>query len=474
MSLLARLRPSTLRGRLALLTAAAVFAGIALVTTVTGVLVVRAATDQLAAELRSVRDGLAAGALQAPGPAAVCANLRAGTQPAPAGSGFLVQLTAPDGSTCRPPGAPSIGPDETVYGPVRAVLGGGLAFAHSGAGAALGVVRAPLADGWRLDVAADISGYSRLAGRLRGVVVVLSLAGALLALVAGRAVARAALRPVVALAGEAERIARTQDLTVPVPVPRGHPDDEIVRLGSAFNRMVAALAASRERQARLVADAGHELRTPLTSLRTNVELLALSESSGRPLPSEQRAALLADLTGQLTELGDLAGELTVLAGQDADRPRADVRLDAVVGAAVERARRRAAGRPIAVELAPWVVPDADATALERAVLNLLDNALKFSPPDGRVTVRLEGGVLTVDDEGPGVPAAEREAAFERFWRSEAARGLPGSGLGLSIVAETAAAHGGSAVLSPSPAGGTRATLTLPGSLNPPMTPPGER
>ncbi len=167
--------------------------------------------------------------------------------------------------------------------------------------------------------------------------------------------------------------------------------------------------------------------------------------------------------GYLRRKTEEGGLLTVLAGQEADRPRADVRLDAVVAAAVERARRRAAGRPIAVELAPWVVPDAEATALERAVLNLLDNALKFSPPEGRVAVRLDGGVLTVDDEGPGVPPAEREAAFERFWRSEAARGLPGSVLGLSIVAETAAAHGGSAALSASPAGGTRATLTLPGS-----------
>ena len=109
-----RLRPRTLRGRLALLTAGAVFAGVALLTTLTGVLVVRAATDQLAAELRGVRDSLAHGALQAPGPAAVCENLRSGGVPVPGGSGFLVQLTAPDGSSCRPPGTPSIGPDETV------------------------------------------------------------------------------------------------------------------------------------------------------------------------------------------------------------------------------------------------------------------------------------------------------------------------------------------------------------------------
>jgi two-component system, OmpR family, sensor histidine kinase MprB len=464
-----RLRPGTLRGRLALLTAVAVFAGVALLTTVTGVLVVRAATDQLAAELRGVRDALARATAQAPGPSAVCANVRAGTAPAPSGTGFLVQLTAPDGSVCVPPGSPSIGPDETVYGPVRAVLGGGLTFAHSSEGAALGVVRSPLAQGWRLDVAADIDGYNRLAGRLRGLVVGLSLVAALLALLAGRAVARTALRPVAALAGEADRIARTRDLTAPVPVPRGHPDDEVVRLGSAFNRMVAALAASRERQARLVADAGHELRTPLTSLRTNVELLRLSESSGRPLPPEQRAALLADLTGQLEELGDLAGELTVLAGEEPERAREEVRLDAVVEAAADRARRRAGGRRVTVDLAPWVLPDADATALERAVVNLIDNAVKFSPPEGQVHVRLAGGVLTVDDEGPGVPAADRERAFERFWRSDDARGLPGSGLGLSIVAETAAAHGGSAALSASPLGGTRATLTLPGS--PPAAPP---
>ncbi|HYY12299.1 MAG TPA: HAMP domain-containing sensor histidine kinase, partial [Kineosporiaceae bacterium] len=410
--LLGRLRPRTLRGRLALLTAGAVFAGVVVLTTVTGVLVVRAATDQLAAELRAVRDTLVQASAQAPGPAAVCERLRSGVVPLPAGTGFLVQLTAPDGSVCGPPRSASVGPDETVYGPARAVLGGGLAYAHSSEGASLGVVRAPLAQGWRLDVAADIGGYERLAGRLRGVVVVLGLVGALLALLAGRAVARTSLRPVAALADEADRIARTEDLTAPVPVPDGHPGDEVVRLGTAFNRMVTALSASRERQARLVADAGHELRTPLTSLRTNVELLARSEAAGRPLPPDQRAALLADLTGQLAELGHLAAELTTLAGDEPPRPRADARFDLLAAAAVERARRRAAGRPFEVALEPWTVPDADATAVERAVLNLLDNAVKFSPPGAAVEVRLAGGVLTVDDAGPGVPEPEREAAFE--------------------------------------------------------------
>ncbi len=455
-------RPRSLRARLSLLVGVAVFASSTIVAGASVLLVARTAVDQVRADLRSMRDSVTAVVPTLGGPDAVCAQAVAGRTPPLFRDGLLVQLIRPDGSACTASGRSLIGPDIRMPPPVRGLFGAGLAQAESDTGRPLAVQRTPLAGGWRLDVASDIGGYESVLGRLRGLVFVLSLGAAVLAFLAGRAVARTGLRPVGRLAEAAEHIARTEDLTVRIPDPGGGRADEIGRLGAAFNEMTAALAASRERQARLVADAGHELRTPLTSLRTNVELLARSEAAGRPLPPEQRAALLADLTAQLAELGELATELTVLAGDEPARPRGDVRLDAVTSAAVERARRRAGGRRFDVELAAWVVPDADGTALERAVLNLLDNAVKFSPASSTVRVRLAGGVLTVDDAGPGVPPEYREAAFERFWRSDDARGLPGSGLGLAIVAAAAAGHGGSATLSASPLGGTRATLTLPG------------
>jgi two-component system sensor histidine kinase MprB len=180
------------------------------------------------------------------------------------------------------------------------------------------------------------------------------------------------------------------------------------------------------------------------------------------LPPHQREALLASLTAQLEELSTLVGELVVLAKVEPVAAHVPTRLDGVVEAAVERARRRAGDRGLTIAAnQPWTL-DGDQATLERAVVNLLDNAVKFSPPSSRVTVCQQGGVVQVDDEGPGVRTQDRAAAFGRFWRSDAARGLPGSGLGLAIVADAAAAHGGSARLEESASGGTRALLMLPG------------
>jgi two-component system sensor histidine kinase MprB len=232
--------------------------------------------------------------------------------------------------------------------------------------------------------------------------------------------------------------------------------------------MTSALATSRARQAQLVADAGHELRTPLTSLRANVDLLLRAERSGRALPAEQREALFEDVRSQLAELSLLAGELTVLAQEDPSPVLGPVRLDDVVLGAVQRIRPRAGGRVIDVAVEPWELASADAAALERALVNVLDNAVKFAPDGSAVRVRLSDGEVTVDDEGPGVPEEHRAEAFARFWRGDRARGLPGSGLGLSIVADTVGRHGGTAEVDAAPGGGARVRLRLPGSR--PLTP----
>jgi len=283
--------------------------------------------------------------------------------------------------------------------------------------------------------------------------------GVLAAAGGGLLVARAALRPVDRLTAAAEQVARTEELDVPIEVSG---DDEVARLGRSFNAMTAALSTSRVRQRQLVADAGHELRTPLTSLRTNIDLLVRSERSGRALPAEDRARLLDDVGAQLLELGTLVGELVDLARDErTSEPRVRLDLAEVAGRALERARPRA-GDAVALtaELEPWPVVGQPA-ALERAVLNLVDNAVKFSPTGGTVAVGLSQGLLTVADEGPGVPAEDLPHVFERFYRATSSRGLPGSGLGLAIVAQTIRAHAGDVRLTPRPGGGTLAQLWLP-------------
>jgi two-component system sensor histidine kinase MprB len=234
--------------------------------------------------------------------------------------------------------------------------------------------------------------------------------------------------------------------------------------------MTAALATSQERQQQLIADAGHELRTPLTSLRTNIELLARSEESGRELPPQQRKELLESVTAQMTELAALIGDLQELSRPDAAPDKAQlevVALDEIAERAVRRVRLRAPEVRIAAELAPWFVR-AEPAALERAVVNLLDNAVKFSPAGGRVEVSLAvDGLLRVRDHGPGIPETELPHVFERFWRSPSARSRPGSGLGLSIVARTVQQAGGTVALRRAAGGGTEALLRLPGAPEPP-------
>ncbi|MEV5572263.1 HAMP domain-containing sensor histidine kinase [Spirillospora sp. NPDC052269] len=290
--------------------------------------------------------------------------------------------------------------------------------------------------------------------------VAVSAAGVLLSAGAGLMIARASLRPVDRLTDAAEHIARTEDLDTRIP-EHGH--DEIARLSQAFNTMTGALAAARDRQQQLIADAGHELRTPLTSLRTNIDLLLRSQDSGRELPPDARRRLLASVKAQMVELSSLVGDLLELARPAEGQPaRETVALHDAVERAVERARLRGPGLTVELDASPWFV-QGDPGQLERAVVNLLDNAVKFSPPSGRVRVRLADGELTVQDEGPGIAPEDLPHVFERFWRSPSARSLPGSGLGLSIVARVVGEGGGRVSLEPAEGGGTVARVVLPGS-----------
>jgi two-component system sensor histidine kinase MprB len=203
-----------------------------------------------------------------------------------------------------------------------------------------------------------------------------------------------------------------------------------------------------EAQRNLVADASHELRTPIASIRANIQTLADAER----LPAEDQSSLRADIVGELDELTKLVGDVVELArGGDTTDMSAEVRLEEIVNDAIERARRRSDLR-FAVKLDPTLVKG-DAKRIDRAVSNLLDNALKWSPPGESVDVDLHDGVLTVRDRGPGFEGAELPHVFERFHRADSARKLPGSGLGLAIVRQAAEAHHGYATASNAPGGG---------------------
>ncbi len=315
-------------------------------------------------------------------------------------------------------------------------------------------------NGIALVIAQPLEDQDRTLARLGWVTVAFGVFGVLAAGLAGWAVASNGLRPVRRLTDSVEDIARTEDFT-PLPVEG---DDEIARLATAFNHMLLALDASRIRQRQLVADASHELRTPLTALRTNVELLTMSARGDglATLPAESRDELLDDVQAQIQELTTLIGDLTALARDEPIPVQVEpVDLGDVVDHAVQRVRRRAPGLTFEVFTRPWWVIGEDAE-LERAVTNLLDNAAKWSPEGGQVTVRLSDGVLTVDDQGPGIAEPDRGRIFDRFWRSPDARTMPGSGLGLAIVRQVAERHSGSVHATDNASGGARLVLRLPG------------
>ena len=293
---------------------------------------------------------------------------------------------------------------------------------------------------------------------LRLMLVLVVLGGGAVAAGLGWLVGRATMRPVETLSWAAEHVAETQDLSATIDDPG---NDELGRLARSFNAMLGALAASRQQQAQLVSDAGHELRTPLTSLRTNIEVLMKM----RDLPSVDREALLADVDSQLKELTTLVGDLVDLARED-ERPEAEpeaVPFADLVQRAVDRAQRRALSLHFDVSLQPGPVR-AQPALLERAVMNVLDNAAKWSPSGGRVGVTLvSNGAwhLTVTDEGPGVAPEDLPHIFERFYRASSARSMPGSGLGLAIVQRVVTAHGGTVEITSPAGGGTRVDIELP-------------
>ena len=262
--------------------------------------------------------------------------------------------------------------------------------------------------------------------------------GAVVAAIAGWVVGGRLSRPVRDLTLAAEHVAVTQDLAAPIGASGGN--DEVGRLSRSFDTMLTALDTSRRQQQRLVMDASHELRTPLTSIRTNIDLLRRARS----LDEDERTQVLDDVGRELDELGTLVAELVELStsSRRPDEPVTAVDLGVAAEEVVARARRRF-GRDVELTTNGAATVDGRRSLLDRAIWNLVDNAAKFSPEGSTIDVHVVGGTVLVRDRGPGIAPEDRDQVFDRFYRSAAARSAPGSGLGLSIVADIVDAHGGS-------------------------------
>jgi two-component system OmpR family sensor kinase len=298
------------------------------------------------------------------------------------------------------------------------------------------------------------------------------LVGTLLAVVAGVAIARRAMRPIASLTSTAREIAATRDPSKQMPKPAD--DDEVGELARTLGEMLRSLDAARteregvmQKQREFVADASHELRTPLTSVLANLELLQASLE--RTDQAEDQEIVDSALRSS-KRMGRLIGDLLLLARADAGRFDVHRRLDLaeVAGEAAAEVAPLMGDRRLVVENERPLRVDGSRDELHRLVLNLLDNAIRHTPPGACVelSLREESGeaLVEVADDGPGIPAEMRSQVFDRFVRgqgpADTARGT-GTGLGLAIVSAVAESHGGSVEAAESKSGGALFVARIP-------------
>jgi two-component system sensor histidine kinase MprB len=392
--------------------------------------------------------GMGGGSFGAPGGA----RLRLAGRGEPfGGARGVFELVTRSGHIYGPPG------DRVPVSPaIRAVARGGRGREFADVevrGTRLRILVTGAGSAGALVVALPLTGVDHALSRQRLLLVVIAAAGIALAAVLGLLVARAALAPIARFTRQTELIAASPERleTDRLMVTGG---DELARLARTFNDTLNGLARAVQAQRNLVADASHELRTPIATIRANLQLMR-DESA---LPPEEREALRRDVIEELDELTALVSDVVELArGTKPSAELGDVRLDEVLGAAIDRTRRRAPGLTVSAELPPTLVRG-EGDRIARAVANLLDNAVKWSPPDGSIEVVLRDGTLSVRDHGPGFEDEDLPFVFDRFHRARAARRTSGSGLGLAIVRQAAEAHGGAASAANAPGGGALMTI----------------
>jgi two-component system sensor histidine kinase MprB len=435
------------RARLTLVAATAVAVAVVLSSAVVYVVV----REQLRSQVDSALEDRAAQIQQIPFRRAIPAI----PDPLLGGAGGYIQFVRSDGTAFRPPGEDIPIP---VTDRVRHVATGEAGAFFTDATIAETPVRVltfPYDADLAVQILRPLDEVDSTLARLRTFLILIALGGIGVAVALGLAVSRAAVAPVARLTRATERVTETGDLSERIDA-RGQ--DELSRLAASFNAMLGALEKSTKAQRQLVADASHELRTPLTSLRTNFEVLM----SDRELDPEERRRLLDDVVEQIGEMTTLIAELIELArGDQLPLEPEEVRLDLVAREAIERTRRDRPGVAFNTDLKESVVRGVP-SSLERAIGNVLDNAAKWSPPGAPVDVRVEDGIVTVRDHGPGIDDSDLPHVFDRFYRSPSARTMAGSGLGLAIVRQVAEAHGGGVVAERAEGGGTLVTLRLNG------------
>jgi two-component system sensor histidine kinase MprB len=362
------------------------------------------------------------------------------------GAGGYAQLLTADGTIIRPPGDTTLPLTRDARAIARRGEGSSLIDMHVD-GTHLRVYTQARDAGGAVQVARPLDEIDAQLRRILAALVVIGLVGVAAGAAIGALVARTALVPIGRFTARTEALSADPDLSQRIEVVG---NDELARMARSFNANLDALERSAQAQRQLVADASHELRTPIASLRANLQLLAEAER----LPPEELERMGADIVGEVDELTALVGDIVELArGSKPSDDLDDVRLDAVVGAIVEREGRRAGD---AVQLHARLEPTlirGEPERIGRAASNLVGNAIKWSPPGGAVEIELADGVLSVRDHGPGFDERDLPHVFERFYRAATARGTSGSGLGLAIVQQAAEAHRGFVEAANAPGGG---------------------
>ena len=443
----------TFRTRVTLLSAAAVAAAIAVVAPVIFLTVrseLRAQVDQSLRELAQ-RAGPEIVPITSPGDERPEFVLPVPPPGIPGGYGQLIGVR---GVIDRVRGTPDIPVSDRARG---VALGTVPPFIEdvSADGIHLRVYTLPFGPGLALQLARPLEEIDATLRRLVLVLGGVAVLGVGAAAGLGLLVSRGALGPVRRLTGTAERVAATRDLGHRIDAGGR---DELARLAGAFNEMLGALEESQRSQRQLVTDASHELRTPLTSLRTNLEVLARDYH----LDPAERDRMLRDAVAQAEELSVLVADVVEVArdGEAASATPELVRFDELVRSAVERAAGRTPEITFRWDVEPFIVRGVRGQ-LDRAVSNVLDNAVKWSPTPGNIEVTLRDGELAVRDHGPGIDRDDLPHVFDRFYRSPATRGTPGSGLGLAIVKQVIESHGGTVTAENADGEGTVIRLRVP-------------
>lgn len=450
----------SLRRRLALIASAVTAVAVLSVSLLGGLLSARTMYDQIDAELTSALD------FDVENELATVLELSTRTQLTKSSLDILVDVYFVEG-TVEPRGSitAQVPPGNAVLDQLLGKSAQPLfETVTTDSGITLRVAAIPLTDGAVIRAMRPINDLQESINTLTAGIAVLAILASFITALIASVVVGAALRPVLKLTAAAEQIAQTQRLddTALAEATKGR-TDEIGRLSVSLQSLVTALARSREQQQRLVDDAAHELRTPLTSMRANLDLMDMAENSGRAITAEQRLEMFRSMQEELVELSQLVEELVALASPVPTlhevSQESSVELAELANSIVKRFSRRS-GRLINLESQPSYV-QGRAALIERAIANLIGNAIKFSPEDSAIKVTVRDGMVLVDDAGPGIPTEYRSQVLERFWRAPESRGLPGSGLGLSIVSDMAHSHSGSVIIDQSPLGGARVGFLLP-------------